>query len=92
MADGPIPQNLRVSRVEQTIDAHRTGGRQEEQAHAEQEKHHGLHVPNLVSPLSPVKDAQALMNRFSFEFDLSASGRVERPRSTAADQGGQPYL
>ena len=24
--------------------------------------------------------------------DLAASGRVERPRSTAADRGGQPYL
>jgi hypothetical protein len=43
--------------MEQTIDAHRASGRQEQQAHAKQEKHHGLHAPNLVSPPSPVKEA-----------------------------------
>ena len=30
--------------------------------------------------------------RFPFEPCLSDLGRVERPRSTAADRGGQPYL
>jgi hypothetical protein len=44
--------------MEQTIDAHRTGGRQEQQAHAEQEKHHRLHAAKLGGPPSAVKGVQ----------------------------------
>jgi len=55
MADGPIPLDLRVGGMQQTVDAHRAGGRQEQQAHAEQEKHHRLHARNLVGPPSFVK-------------------------------------
>jgi hypothetical protein len=42
--------------VQEAVKAHCPGSRQEQQAHAEQEKHHRLHAAKLVGPPSPVKE------------------------------------